>query len=198
MQAKILDWVRSENWLNLDRRFWLKGVKFARKFDLAGLNLSCKFDARDRICDFARHRYAKIAVNLKLPPKTKSKGDFKFRASAKGQNLNKTNKISNASDDCQSPNLANPSAAKFARDYDKEPLIVKDYALCAVFILSSITLVFAFIVYFIFGDYEYSLVAWLYICIKYDLKTAAQSNFQARPCNTRLQIKSKSQFPLIK
>ncbi|WP_276711279.1 hypothetical protein [Campylobacter rectus] len=67
--------------------------------------------------------------------------------------------ISNVGGDCQSSNLANPGAIKFARDYDKEPLIVKDYALHAVFILSSITLVFAFVVYFIFGDYEYSLAA---------------------------------------
>ena len=67
--------------------------------------------------------------------------------------------ISNVGGDCQSSNLANPGAIKFARDYDKEPLIVKDYALHAVFILSSITLVFAFVVYFIFGDYEYSLTA---------------------------------------
>ena len=67
--------------------------------------------------------------------------------------------ISNVGGDCQSSNLANPGAIKFARDYDKEPLIVKDYALHAAFILSSITLVFAFVVYFIFGDYEYSLAA---------------------------------------
>ncbi len=37
--------------------------------------------------------------------------------------------ISNVGGDCQSSNLANPGAIKFARDYDKEPLIVKDYAL---------------------------------------------------------------------
>ena len=67
--------------------------------------------------------------------------------------------ISNVGGDCQSSNLANPGAIKFAIDYHKEPLIVKDYALHAAFILSSITLVFAFVVYFIFGDYEYSLAA---------------------------------------
>ena len=37
--------------------------------------------------------------------------------------------ISNVGGDCQSSNLANPGAIKFARDYDKEPLIIKDYAL---------------------------------------------------------------------
>ena len=56
--------------------------------------------------------------------------------------------ISNVSDDCQSSNLTNPDAIRFARDYDREPLIVKDYALHAAFILSSIMLVFAFSVIF--------------------------------------------------
>ena len=59
------------------------------------------------------------------------------------------------------------------RDYDKEPLIVKDYALHTAFILSPAALVFAFIVDFL------------------NLKTAARSNSQARPCDTRSQIKSK-------
>lgn len=109
--------------------------------------------------------------------------------------------ISNVGGDCQSSNLANPGAIKFARDYDKEPLIVKDYALHAVFILSSITLVFAFVVYFIFGDYEYSLTAcfifasYIYIYITLlifsNLKTVARSSSQAQPCDTRLQVKSK-------
>ena len=35
--------------------------------------------------------------------------------------------ISNVGGDCQSSNLANPGAIKFARDYDKEPVITKDY-----------------------------------------------------------------------
>ena len=74
--------------------------------------------------------------------------------------MSDADEISNSRYDCQSSNLANPDAIRFARDYDKEPLIVKeDHALHAAFILSSIMLVFAFVVYFIFGDYEYSLAA---------------------------------------
>lgn len=74
--------------------------------------------------------------------------------------------IPNVSSDYRSSNLANLGAIKFARDYDKEPLIVKDYALHATFILSSIMLVFAFVVDFIFGDYK-CLRGMLYIRIKY-------------------------------
>ena len=36
---------------------------------------------------------------------------------------------SNLNDNLQSSNLTNPGSKKFARDYDKEPLIIKDYSL---------------------------------------------------------------------
>jgi len=42
--------------------------------------------------------------------------------------LNTANKqTSNLNDNLQSSNLTNPGSKKFARDYDKEPIILKNY-----------------------------------------------------------------------
>ena len=37
------------------------------------------------------------------------------------------NQTQNLTDNPHNPNLTNPGSNKFARDYDKEPIIIKDY-----------------------------------------------------------------------
>lgn len=131
-------------------------------------------------------------------PPAKQNGSLNLELTLRSENLSGADEISNVGGDCQSSNLANPGAIKFARDYDKEPLILK-IMLCMrclscrpsrLFLRSSFIL-FSAIMNTHSRHALYSHQIYITLLIFSNLKTVARSNSQAQPCDTSLQVKSK-------